>query len=434
MTLKLATSLSKNSDLAALPKPNLLNPKISDSKCDAFPKIVLAIINGAGSGYTIGLDNPCRCGCLRTCLLHKVTDVRHSSDTRNLFNLFFAHGESILSIPHTLRKLITPYRYTVGTPSIGTKIANTIRYRSDVRALVNSPALDDTQLEILNNLRKDGYAILPNYISESMLCLLKKDYQQSLDELRFLSTPILDYSKLEPLKDESLSRHVMGLNPGELAKTEFAIDKNNCRSYQQVITDFSPSELATHMFEYSENFLSVWLDPYILSIVCQYLGLVPQLVESYVRRSFPAPYRILNNNWHRDIDNKTHLLKIFFFLTDCNSETGPHEYIRGSCTDPNKLSVLNDKRYYDDDAVNNLYPENGEDRVVSIVPSGTIILEDTRGLHRANILKSGYRDLGYAVFKPWPKKRAVHYSVPNRYFERLTAYQRMFVPDQAIIK
>ena len=84
--------------------------------------------------------------------------------------------------------------------------------------------------------------------------------------------------------------------------------------------------------------------------------------------------------------------------------------------------------------MNDLYPENSEDRIVSIVPKGTVILEDTRGLHRANILKSGYRDLGYAVFKPWPQKRAVHYSVPGKSFEKLTPYQQMFVPEKAIVQ
>ena len=335
---------------------------------------------------------------------------------------------------NALAKLITPNRYTVGKPTIGRKLSNAIRYRSSVRALANSPSLDDTQRKILNELRSDCYVILPGYFSADRLGRLKSDYQHSLDELRFLSTPILDYSKLEPFKDESLAKHVMGLAPEELAETEFTVDKSKCHSYQQVITDFSPSELAVHMFEYSENFLSAWLDPYLLAIVCQYLGLVPQLVESYVRRSFPAPYRILNNNWHRDIDNETHLLKIFVFLTDCDSDTGPHEYIKGSCNDPEKLNVLNNQRYYEDDAVNELYPENSEDRVISIVPAGTVILEDTRGLHRANILTSGYRDLGYAVFKPWPKNKDVFYRVPRKFYEKLTVYQKMFVPEQAVIQ
>ena len=333
-----------------------------------------------------------------------------------------------------LAKLISPNRYTVGKPTVGRKIVDSVRYRSNVRALDMSPSLDATQGKVLDDLRNDGYVILPGYLSESTLSQLDMDFQQSLDELRFLNTPLLDYSKLEPLKDEALSRHVMGLSPEKLGKTEFAIKKSDCHSYEQVMDDFSPSELALRMLEYSENFLSTWLDPYLLPIVCQYLGMVPQLVESYVRRSFPAPYRILNNNWHRDIDNETHLLKIFFFLSDCNIETGPHEYIKGSCSDPKKLNVLNDKRYYDDDAVNDLYPENSADRIVSIVPKGSVILEDTRGLHRANILKSGYRDLGYAVFKPWPKNKAVHYSVPARSLEKLTPYQQMFVPEQAIVR
>ena len=90
---------------------------------------------------------------------------------------------------------------------------------------------------------------------------------------------MLDYSKIEPLNDDTLSSHVMGLSPQELGKSGFAIEKSDCHSYQQVVSDFRPSELALHMLESSENFLSAWLDPYLLAIVCQYLGLVPQLAS-----------------------------------------------------------------------------------------------------------------------------------------------------------
>ena len=36
--------------------------------------------------------------------------------------------------------------------------------------------------------------------------------------------------------------------------------------------------------------------------------------------------------------------------------------------------------------------------MVSNVKAGTIIIEDTRGLHKAGIPKRDYRDLGFAVF------------------------------------
>ena len=41
-----------------------------------------------------------------------------------------------------------------------------------------------------------------------------------------------------------------------------------------------------------------------------------------------------------------------------------------------------------------------KDHIISEVPAGTIILEDTRGLHKAGIPQRHYRDLGFAVFLP----------------------------------
>ena len=46
------------------------------------------------------------------------------------------------------------------------------------------------------------------------------------------------------------------------------------------------------------------------------------------------------------------------------------------------------------------YPVASKDHIVSEVPAGTIILEDTRGLHKAGIPQRHYRDLGFAVFLP----------------------------------
>ena len=39
-----------------------------------------------------------------------------------------------------------------------------------------------------------------------------------------------------------------------------------------------------------------------------------------------------------------------------------------------------------------------DDRMVSKVKAGTIIIEDTRGLHKAGIPKKAYRDLGSRYF------------------------------------
>ena len=188
--------------------------------------------------------------------------------------------------------------------------------------------------------------------------------------------------------------------------------------------------LTAFMLERSIIFRSVWLDERILRVVSSYMGLVPKMVESYVRRNFPSPYKTMNHFWHRDLNHPHHLVKVFIFLSDCAVENGPHEFISGTHADH---SSLNSKRYYDDLEVNRVYPEDSLGRVVSEVKAGTIVIEDTRGLHRARLPLSGYRDLGYAVFIPSQKKDPGFYHFPKKSLSELTAFQKRFIPDKAIV-
>ena len=64
------------------------------------------------------------------------------------------------------------------------------------------------------------------------------------------------------------------------------------------------------------------------------------------------------------------------------------------------MQRFRDKPYYTDDEINSAWPAGSDDHMVSKVKAGTIIIEDTRGLHKAGIPKKAYRDLGFAVFLP----------------------------------
>lgn len=125
-----------------------------------------------------------------------------------------------------------------------------------------------------------------------------------------------------------------------------------------------------------------------------------------------------------------YLLKVFFFFTDCDLDNGPHEYIQGS---HNRFDVLNNKRYYEDSDIDSLYPEGSEERVVSKVTAGTVVIEDTRGVHRARMPVTGYRDLGFAIFVPVNStKNSVYNRFPQDAYNKLTDFQRAFVPPHNV--
>ena len=104
----------------------------------------------------------------------------------------------------------------------------------------------------------------------------------------------------------------------------------------------------------------------------------------------------MNHNWHRDTNHKHYLLKAFIFFNDCYVDTGAHRYIAGSVDSP----LFRDKVYFSDEEIEAVFPNGSDDHIITEVPAGTIILEDTRGLHKAGIPQRHYRDLGFAVFVP----------------------------------
>jgi hypothetical protein len=277
----------------------------------------------------------------------------------------------------------------------------------------------------VQTLRRDGCITLEQYIPAQRLRTMQADIDTALRDLQF-EMPCLAQSRVDDSRHQELIRNFMYGSPKQLAEWGVTFDRTEAQSYGQVVSDFNPSTLTLYMLERSDAFRQTWLDPYLLDIVTHYMGIVPKLSEAYVRRNFPAPHRTMNHYWHRDLNAPLHLLKIFFFLSDCGVENGPHDFVRAS---HENLGVLNGKRYFSDEEVDRAYPVGGGDRIVSLVKAGSVVIEDTRGLHRAQLPQAGFRDLGYAVFVPlrpfYPHR---NYAFPRAAYEELTPLQQAFIP------
>jgi hypothetical protein len=303
------------------------------------------------------------------------------------------------------------------------------RFRDGYARLPLVPRLDAEQASMVEELRRDGTLILRDYLPTETVAVLRRELQESLEAMRF-ETPCLAQSRIDPVKHKALIDNYLYGSNNDFAREGIAFHREEMRSLEQVKRDFNPSTLTAYMLETSETYRNVWLDPYLLTIVAHYLGLVPSLVEAYVRRNFPARFWTMNHFWHRDLNDRHQLVKMFVFLTDCTPTTGPHEYIRRS---HRELGRLNGKRYFTDPDIDALHPVGSPLREVSDVRAGTVILEDTRGLHRARMPDAGYRDLGYGVFFPLPAGSAPRlYRFPRKAFYGLSELQRAFVPATCI--
>lgn len=262
--------------------------------------------------------------------------------------------------------------------------------------------------EALANLRTKGYHEVANFLPNSLLVETQKAVDDGLKQGTF-EMPCLSQTMIDPAKHGKLiDRYLLG-SPRDHFNQGIAFDKSQFQSLDQVVDEFAPSTIKLNLQENTLVFLKVLLNEFVLDVAEKYFAIRPYLVEAYARRNYPATYKVMNHMWHRDTNNKFFLLKAFVFLSDCEITHGPHQFVMGS----HKDETFRDKTYYHDDEIIKVHADKVK---TSIVKAGTLILEDTRGLHRACVPINGERDLLYGVFFPlpfWHRSEHKQYKISN---------------------
>lgn len=224
---------------------------------------------------------------------------------------------------------------------------------SEVIHKLNIVQFDKTQhTEILNAIKTDGYHVIPDFI-DSDVC----------HELRIKADQFIENNQ---------------------AKVKY--ESNDC--------DIRVYGVDKHTKEFS-------LD--------KVLDLSHELFQKFSWTSKPEHFMLLGkiisgernqgsgSGWHRDSPLR-HQFKTILYLSDVTTENGPFQFIKGSqkYAEVKKVaSHLNlnlHKRRFEDEEIQTLIDNN-------IVPepktftatAGTLIIVDTRGLHRGKPLKSGNR-------------------------------------------
>jgi hypothetical protein len=94
--------------------------------------------------------------------------------------------------------------------------------------------------------------------------------------------------------------------------------------------------------------------------------------------------------FHFDMD-RIKWLKFFFYVTDVDDNCGPHSFVEGSHKDggiPFSMTSKGYSRLSDEEVINHY----GKEKIkVFAAPKGTIIAEDTRGLHKGTNVIEGHR-------------------------------------------
>jgi hypothetical protein len=281
----------------------------------------------------------------------------------------------------------------------------------------------------IKQIKEYGFVKLDHLVGSKAISNVQKTLTKLIESDYCYEYPCLAQSKIDKSKHSDLIAKQFLVNSSELKDRSLTFEHNDIKSYHQMMTDFEPSTLKIPMVSNS-SFYDLWLDPTVMSIIEGYMGFIPEMTEAYIRRNFPAKYPVMNHKWHRDTNHPDYLVKAFIFFTDCDINTGAHHYIAGSIRD----NRFRDKTYYTDSEIHSVWPFGSDQHKISSVPAGTIIIEDTRGLHKAGIPIKDYRDLGFAIFTPpnYFSVRKSYYQIGKSTFDELSGHQKRYIPRSNI--
>lgn len=159
--------------------------------------------------------------------------------------------------------------------------------------------------------------------------------------------------------------------------------------FQSARYDFSPDRKL--IFE-NEILQELIFDPFIFRLSQEYLGGKPYL--EHIEMWWYFPYEMRDDAWaenyHFDLDSLK-WIKFFINFEDIHLENGPHCFIEGSHKAKAIPVALLSKGYarLEDSEVFESLPNAKEHKFV--VPAGSILIEDTRGLHKGLSPISGRR-------------------------------------------
>lgn len=162
---------------------------------------------------------------------------------------------------------------------------------------------------------------------------------------------------------------------------------------------FDPKNKKSNIYKFNQNDLinNYWIqelimDPFLINIAGQYLGSNP--IFDFVTMWWSTDFKIVKEDaaqeYHFDLD-RIKWLKIFIYLSDVNTNNGPHCYISGSHKVGNKPQETIDKGYVriSDKELLNFYNKKNFKEVTG--QAGTILFGDTSCWHKGKPFVKGDR-------------------------------------------
>jgi len=243
----------------------------------------------------------------------------------------------------------------------------------DGASLVSDAGISDPTIEgVVRTLREDGFVVIPSR--------LQKETIQNLYELA-LSCP-LKTANYGPVATD----HVPGQTTISTADTGTSngIDPSQPR--------YSVYTVPRSVLLENNTIQRLLCDAYLLAAATRYLGVFPVITKPDMRWDTDfLPQGRRSRSFHVD-SGCLRWIKVGVNLTDTTFETPHFVYVKGSHK-PNRRTRpltgrLKSRMDLSDQEVNDVCPE----KVVHVTgPAGTIVLADTRGIHKGELSMRGHR-------------------------------------------
>ena len=247
------------------------------------------------------------------------------------------------------------------------------------RAGYKPAALSPEQDIILQELKQNGFVMLP---AEKALGKHQWEaYTKAIDSFLQSNTTLQNRE----------AYYAGGKTEGSVA------DKNFNKTFNimgtQVYPDFHQT---TPLKDFKDN---AFLKP----IINNYYGQPTKAIYAdywYTLKTHNPGKDVYSQAWHCDPEGDR-IIKIFIYFNDVNERNGALQYIKGTQrggknSGPLKNIARHTSHYPTEEFVKEYFPQ--EDIVYATAPKGTIVICDTRGLHRGGKCLDGERIMGVLEF------------------------------------
>jgi len=270
--------------------------------------------------------------------------------------------------------------------------------------------------EVLDDLNRNGFAIIRNAVDPEVLLRIKAEMESHLDA----GTSLLEVSRDSARTPGDRAPARVFLTPEELSRGQGYVRQhtNYVAIAEPLLTCPSVAEVA-----FREE---------LVDIASTYLECVPALAGLNLRKSFVNDLADFDTLYFHSDPNSPKFLKFFFYLNDVDENGGPFCYVRGSHHERFRGWRLKYRWTYDEIAT-----AYGKDRILNLTANlGDMIVADTTGFHRGTKVKSRDRSmltLDYLIHPEFGGTGA-HFKVRRSDVERLPEQLRPAVDFLEVVE